>query len=178
MNPSWVDVGGPHPWEREAAVGEPEVGELLERPTTIVSVAEGVRYELPSGALDVDLGTPAGSIFTGLSHMTLPPDAAGYPPHCHSAEEEIFVVLEGNGRVLLGEEEHELRRGHVVSRPAGTRVAHSFRAGGEGLRYLAYSNRDPNDIAYYPRSNKINFRGVGVITRLERLDYRDGEPTD
>jgi uncharacterized cupin superfamily protein len=23
MHPSWVDVGGPHPWEREAAIGEP-----------------------------------------------------------------------------------------------------------------------------------------------------------
>jgi uncharacterized cupin superfamily protein len=64
-----------------------------------------------------------------------------------------------------------------VSRPASSRVAHAFRAGPEGLTMLAYGTRDPNDIAYYPRSNKINFRGVGLITRLERLDYWDGEGT-
>ena len=29
---------------------------------------------------------------------------------------------------------------------------------------------------YYPRSNKIYYRGVGLIARLEDLDYDDGEP--
>jgi uncharacterized cupin superfamily protein len=43
------------------------------------------------------------------------------------------------------------------------------------LIYLAYGTRDPNDIAYYPRSNKIFFRGVGLIARLDSLDY-DDEP--
>jgi hypothetical protein len=35
--------------------------------------------------------------------------------------------------------------------------------------------RDPGDVCYYPRSGKIAFRGVGVIARLESLDYWDGE---
>jgi uncharacterized cupin superfamily protein len=178
MNPSWVDVGGPHPWEREAAAGEPEVGEPSERPASVANVADGTRYEIRTGAVDLDLGTPAGSVATGISHMTLPPGQEGYPPHCHSAEEEIFVVLEGTGTVLLGEERHELRRGHVVARPPGTKVAHSFLAGDDGLTYLAYGTRVPGDVVLYPRSNKVAFRGVGVITRLERLDYWDGEPTD
>ena len=50
-----------------------------------------------------------------------------------------------------------------------------FRAGPEGLTYLAYGTRDPGDICYYPRSNKIAFRGVHLIARLEKLDYWDGE---
>ena len=29
--------------------------------------------------------------------------------------------------------------------------------------------------SYYPRSGKISFRGVGVIGRLEQVDYWDGE---
>jgi uncharacterized cupin superfamily protein len=176
MSPSWVDVGGPHPWEREAAAGEPEVGELLERPSNIVDVEGGDRYEIRGGGIDVDLGTAAGSVATGLSHMTLSPGGEGYPPHFHGAEEELFVILRGSGTLLLGDEEAAVRPGHVVSRPPGTRVAHSFRAGEEGLTYLAYSTRVPNDIVYYARSGKINFRGVGVIARLERLDYWDGEP--
>jgi len=73
-------------------------------------------------------------------------------------------------------ETHPVRQGSVVSRPAGTRVPHSFRAGPTGLTYLAYGTKNPNDICWYPRSNKVFFRGLGVIARLELLDYFDGEP--
>ena len=39
-----------------------------------------------------------------------------------------------------------------------------------------YGTRDPNDICFYPRSGKVFFRGIGLITRLgEPLDYWDGE---
>lgn len=38
--------------------------------------------------------------------------------------------------------------------------------------------RRPNDICYHPRSNKVYLRGIGVIGRVERLDYFDGEPDD
>jgi hypothetical protein len=30
-------------------------------------------------------------------------------------------------------------------------------------------------MCYYPRSNKISFRGLGVVAQVERLDYWDGE---
>jgi uncharacterized cupin superfamily protein len=181
MWPAFVEVvpiGDEHPFKREAAVGEPEVGELLERPPRIANVTEGIRHEIRPGAVDLDLGGSVGSERTGLSQVTLEPGRDGYPPHCHSAEEEIFVILEGSGTVFLGEEDAAVHAGHVVGRPPGTRVAHSFRAGDQGMRYLAYGTREPSDIAYYPRSNKIYFRGVGVMARLEKLDYWDGEPTD
>ena len=87
----------------------------------------------------------------------------------------MFVILDGDGVCMLGDDEHRVRPGHVVSRPASSRVAHAFRAGDGGLTMLAYGTRDPNDIVYYPRSNKVYFRGVGVMTRVERLDYWDGE---
>jgi uncharacterized cupin superfamily protein len=66
----------------------------------------------------------------------------------------------------------------VVARPPGTRIAHVLRAGDGGLTYLAYGTREPNDICYYPRSNKVFLRGVGIIARLESLAYSDGEPED
>jgi hypothetical protein len=43
---------------------------------------------------------------------------------------------------------------------------------------LVYGTRKPNDMAYYPRSNKIGWRGIGVIGRVEHLDYWDGEPRE
>jgi uncharacterized cupin superfamily protein len=68
-----------------------------------------------------------------------------------------------------------VRPGSTVVRRAGTTRAHAFRAGDDGLTLLAYGNRDPNDVVHYPRSGKISLRGVGVIGRLEQLDYWDGE---
>ena len=67
--------------------------------------------------------------------------------------------------------------GHVVSRPAGHRaLALPPRRARSRSTYLAYGTREPNDVCYYPRSNKIFFRGLGLIARLEPLDYSTASP--
>jgi hypothetical protein len=33
-------------------------------------------------------------------------------------------------------------------------------------------------VCWYPRSKKISWRGLGVIGRIEALEYADGEPDD
>ncbi|MDQ3995213.1 MAG: cupin domain-containing protein [Actinomycetota bacterium] len=185
MGPAFVEATpadfqqGEHPFVREAAAGEPEVGELLERPPSIVNVRDVEAETFGPGetvrSVAHDLGVAAGSIRTGLNQILVAPGKLNVPPHCHSAEEEFFVILEGEGVLLLGEEEHDVRRGSIVARPAGTRVAHAFRGGPGGLTLMSYGTREPNDIVYYPRSNKISWRGVGVIGRIERLEYWDGE---
>jgi uncharacterized cupin superfamily protein len=178
-----------HPWEREAAAGELELPPPSPRPDRIVNVADVEPHERHGATVareQRELGRTAGSARTGLNHVSVPPGMLNMPPHCHSAEEELFVVLEGSGslelapsprQVAYGAEksEHDVRRGSVVSRPAGTGIAHAFRAGSDGLTLLAYGTRDPNDIAYYPRSRKISWRGVGLIARIEHVDYWDGE---
>ena len=63
----------------------------------------------------------------------------------------------------------------MIARPPSSREAHALRAGDGGLTYLAYGTRVAGDICYYPRSNKVSFRGLGLIGRLEPLDYWDGE---
>ena len=187
LGPTWVLQGAPedHPYKREAAVGPPEVGELAARPSHIVNV-EDVERATRDGATVArtvrDLDRAAGSFATGLRLFDAAPGKLHAPPHCHTAEEEIFVVLEGDGTLELwpgrpvdGPEEHPVRRGSVVARPAGTGVAHAFRGGPGGLSLLAYGTRDPRDVAYYPRSGKVSLRGVGVVGRLDVLDYWDGE---
>ena len=182
LGPTWVVAGGEenHPWTREARAGEPAVGEpSSERPPTIVNVEDVDAVPFGPGetvsAVRRDLGRAAGSVRTGLKYLEVDPGKLGAPPHCQSAEEEIFVVLEGGGLLALDGDEISVRPGTVVARPAGTRVAHAFRAGEGGLAYLAYGTREPNDVTYYPRSRKIYWRGVGVIARVEQLDYWDGE---
>jgi len=181
LGSSWVASGqGGHPWDQEAEAGEPEVGEPAERPKNIVNVGDLEQERW------IDLADAAGSVKSGLNVVTAGPNKLPAPAHCHSAEEEIFVVLEGDGTLELvpsprardrgHEEEHvPIRAGHVVARPAGTQISHAFRGGESGMKVLMYGWRDTNDITYYPRSNKIGFRGVGLMTRLEPLDYWDGE---
>ena len=122
-----------------------------------------------------DLGRAAGSKLSGLQHVSVCAGRRSSVRHCHSREDEIFVVLEGSGTLLLGDERHAVRPGSVVSRPAGTGVAHSFEAGDDPLVLLAYGTRDPDDTCWYPDSRKISSRGLGVIYRVEPLDYWDGE---
>ncbi len=82
-------------------------------------------------------------------------------------------MLEGEGTLELwptpqrardgvAYEEQPIRAGHVDLAPRRRRgIAHGFRAGERGLTFLAYGTRNPNDVCYYPRSNKIYFRGLG-----------------
>jgi uncharacterized cupin superfamily protein len=174
-----VTDGFPTQFVREAAAGPPELpAEPSPRPPTIVNLAdvEPETVDRPRVARTRRyLSAAAGSVTTGLQHVTVAPGKLGAVQHCHSAEEEIFVVLDGEGALLLDDEETPVRPGHVIARPPATRVAHALRAGPDGLTYLAYGTREPNDVCWYPRSNKISWRGVGVIARVERLDYWDGE---
>ncbi len=176
---SWFETGaGKSPFEREAELGPPEVPDPVDRPSSIVNVDEAeakiTEREHHRGTWRA-LGKLAGAKRTGLNHISLEPGQMGAPPHCHASEEELFLVLDGSGTLLLGEEEHPVRARDIVARPAGTGVAHAFTAGESGLTFLAYGPWLPDEIVYYPRSNKIFFCGVGVITRVEKLDYWDQE---
>jgi uncharacterized cupin superfamily protein len=185
LGETWASVGGDedHPWKREVAAGPPEVGALASRPSNIVNVADVEALERDGATVGRRvrfLGREAGSRRTGIRHAEVFPGKLGNPPHCHSADDEIFVVLEGDGHLLLWEkdgiDEHEVRAGSVVSRPAGTGVAHSFRAGSGGMTLLMYGTRDPREVCFYPRSKKVYFIGLDLIVRLgEPVDYWDGE---
>jgi uncharacterized cupin superfamily protein len=163
----------------ESELGPPALpAEPAPRPPTIVNLedVEAVKVERTRIARTRrNLGMAAGSVKTGIQHVEVVPGKESAPAHCHSVEEEIFVILGGDGVVVLGDEETPVRPGHVIARPAGSGIAHVFRAGNSGLTYLAYGMRNPGDACYYPRSNKIAFRGLGLVARLERLDYWDGE---
>ena len=179
--PSWVDdsAAAGHPFEREGKAGELPLPEAVSpRPGWIVHRDDVPELEVERTGRSYRsrrLGVAVGARTSGLRHMTIAPGQSGYPRHCHSSEEELFVFLAGAGTARVGDEEVPVRAGNVLSRPSGTMLAHAFSAGPEGLEYLAYGQRANNDIVYYPDSKKISFAGVGVIGRIEPLDYWDGE---
>jgi uncharacterized cupin superfamily protein len=189
--PRWVALaGGDSPFAREAATGPPECpAPLPERPRNVVALADAPTVFGGAGRL---LGKGAGARTTGLNHVTLPPGGQGAAPHCHSEEEEIFVVLDGDGTLRLWPrgggsenpdrfgghslrshpqiEEHPLRTGDVVSRPAGTGIAHALRAGDRGITYLAYGTRAPGDMCFYPETGRVSLRGLGIALRSPEIE--------
>jgi uncharacterized cupin superfamily protein len=170
--------GTPIQHVREGALGPPELPDQPDpRPPTIVAI-DDVRADRTEhgrvARVRRNLGRAAGSRASGLQYVEVDAGKESTAQHCHSLEEEIFVILDGSGMLVLDDEETPVGPGNVVARPPGTGVSHMFRAE-TALTYLAYGTRNPGDVCYYPRSNKIAFRGVGVMARLERLEYWDGE---
>jgi len=178
----WVEGRDDDPWDVEAAVEPLEPGEPAPRPPNIVNVDE-VELESERNETWAYFTPDDMTKLAGLAWQKLAAGGRGCVPHCHSAEEEVFVILDGTATLELwprdGDvEETPLRGGHVVARPAGTRISHSFRGGPDGATMLVYGTRDPNDMCWYPRSRKISWRGLGVIGRIEQLEYFDGEPIE
>ncbi|MCW3041824.1 MAG: hypothetical protein JWM31_3729 [Solirubrobacterales bacterium] len=175
----WMPADGPNPFKREAALGPLELpadGPTSRRPDTVVAFAdvEEAHEVRPGFAItERNLAKAAGSVRSGLRHDVLAPGTLSCPPHWHTGEEELFVVLAGDGFAVLGEERLPIRPGSVLVRPPNSGVAHTLQAGEDGLTYLAYGTRDPNDICFYPRSNKANFGGITF--RLDVVDYWHGE---
>ena len=191
LGSTWVLEGAPedHPWAREAAAALPPGTALAERPSRIVNVDDVAATSTGDGRGDRE---QRGSRARRCSRI----GADGPLPLRRAAREadEPATRALGRGGDLRrprgqrdrlcctraaregGEiEEFPVRAGCTIARPAGTQRAHAIRAGADGLTLLAYGTRDPNDIVYYPRSGKISFRGVGVIGRIEQVDYWDGE---
>jgi uncharacterized cupin superfamily protein len=180
MGPHWLPDDAPNPFAREAAAGplelpDPEPG----RPphSAVLADTPAERTETPGYRETYRaLAAAAGSSLCGLNYCELEPGQQGCPQHVHSAEEECYVVLAGEGEALLGDETYPLRAGSVVWRPPASGVAHAVRAGAETMTYLVFGTRRPGEWVYYPRSKKVNLRGSGgAIFRVEPLAYLDGE---
>ena len=172
----WIPQHAPHPFQAEPPVER--LPPIAPRPSTIVAlhdVQPTLQDRGPVHRTRRDLARAAGSSLSGLQHVTVAPGRRSSVRHCHAREHEIFVVLQGDATLLLGDERHAVRPGSIVTRPPATGVAHAFEAGDDGVVLLAYGTRDHDDICWYPDSHKISFRGLRVIGRLEPLDYWDGE---
>jgi uncharacterized cupin superfamily protein len=121
----------------------------------------------------------------GYNLTVLPPGKAQCPFHNHHGEEEMFLILEGEGELRFGSERYPIRRHDVIACPAGgPEVAHQIiNTGRVPLRYLAVSNVVQIETCEYPDSNKIMIgagrrgeRGLWKMFRAENtVDYYDRE---
>lgn len=143
-------------------------------------------------AITTRVGGAIGADKLGMQYMVVPPGKTGYPRHNHHNNEELFVILEGEGRYTKGTETWPVKAGDAIAAPAGDiTTAHQLtNTGHEDLKYLAISTRNDPDVIEYPDSNKFmvaasippgggmmgaDFKIVGRDRPM--LDYWDGEDT-
>jgi uncharacterized cupin superfamily protein len=179
----WVEGRDDDPWEIEAAGPPLAYGDPAPRPANILNVDEVEHESWRDGIDTAPLATTERSQLAGLHWERIAAGRRGTYPHCHSAEEEIFVMLSGSATLELWQrdgsvEETPLRAGSLVARPPGTGIAHSFVAGPDGVEMLIYGTREPNDMAWLPRSRTVQFGGLGIAGHLEPVDRHWGEPIE
>ncbi|MEO8223839.1 MAG: cupin domain-containing protein [Gammaproteobacteria bacterium] len=121
----------------------------------------------------------------GASIDTLAPGKRGCPYHLHHAQEEMFVVLEGEGTLRVAGEMLPLRAGDVVFIPPGPDYPHQIiNSSAAPLKYLSISTQESPEICEYPDSGKFlaeartgSGRTFDVIhTASDSVDYWQGEP--
>lgn len=102
----------------------------------------------------------------GVSLWLLPAGQTAYPYHFHLTEEEVLVLLEGDLALRTPDGWERVRRGDVLSFPAGADGAHQIVNDTEqDARFLAVSTHGQPDVVLYPDEGKL-----GAAERRPRGD--------
>ena len=122
----------------------------------------------------------------GASIDVLAPGKRGCPYHFHYAQEEMFIVLEGEGTLRVAGEHLAIAAGDVVFIPPGPAYPHQIiNTSDAPLKYLSISTKDSPEVVEYPDSGKYLASatkegdpfGFARMHRAETdLEYWDGEP--
>ncbi len=148
---------------------------------------EPFRHGQAYASQDAGLAGPLGLTRLGASYSEVPPGQSGCPFHVHHVEDEMFVILEGQGRYRFGDRSYEVRAGDVLGAPCGgPEFAHKLTNTGPGpLKYLSISTLAETEVCEYPDSGKFGVfsrRQAAVGERLRFLgrledgrDYWEGE---
>ena len=144
-------------------------------------VEENGRFTSRRGSI----GRRIGARQLGYNLTVLPPGKVQCPFHSHRAEEEMFLILEGEGELRFGDRRYPLRRHDVIACPTGgPEVAHQIvNTGQVDLRYLALSTLAEVEVCEYPDSDKVLLvtgkpgePGLRKMIRAEAtVDYYDRE---
>ncbi len=122
----------------------------------------------------------------GASVDIVPPGKITCPYHFHYAQEEMFIILEGEGTLRVAGEMLPVRAGDVIDIPPGPEYPHQLiNTSNAPMKYLSISTQEYPEVCEYPDSNKyMAFTPVagpllqkGRMHRADTdLDYWDGEP--
>ncbi len=164
---------------------------MSQRSTPIVTLADLQLVPFEQGSLykgaDASFSAQLGLKALGVRYNEVAPGKASTPFHNHHVEEELFVILEGEGTYRFGAERYAFKAGDVLGAPNGGQdTAHQIlNTGSVTLKYLSMANNADTEVCEYPDSGKFQVSSRSSATRRLRhcgregqnhLDYWDGEP--
>lgn len=124
----------------------------------------------------------------GYNLTELPPGKAQCPFHSHRAEEEMFLILKGEGELRYGAERYAIRKHDVIACPTGDAgTAHQIiNTGNSTMRYLSLSTMSTLEVCEYPDSNKTGvYADAATASGLRKMflsettvDYYDRETVE
>jgi len=121
----------------------------------------------------------------GYNLSIVPPGKRANPFHNHRINEEMFLILAGEGILRFGSQEYPVRKHDVIACPPGARdVAHQLRNTGDtDLEFLALSTKEGHEICEFPDVNqvKVSVGDYGSIELRHTFDVDravEGGPPD
>ena len=120
----------------------------------------------------------------GVSMDIVPPGKQSCPYHFHHAQEELFIVLEGEGTLRVAGERLPIKAGDVITIPPGPEHPHHIlNTSNAPLKYLSISTKEYPEVCEYPDSGKVlamsSVDGRSTLRSMhhkaDAVDYWDGE---
>jgi mannose-6-phosphate isomerase-like protein (cupin superfamily) len=103
--------------------------------------------------------SPIQATHFSMGWVTLEPRGGQVPWH-NQAQEEIYLVVEGEGEMCLGEERREIRSGQAVYIPPG--VFHQLTNTGETPMIMIYCYGPAGDVAHWRQELEGTLPRAGV----------------
>ena len=122
-----------------------------------------------------DVGTWGGGHPFDVEYFRLPPGAANFPFHAHSAQWELYIFVKGHGSVRGAETTTVVEEGQsIIFKPGET---HQILNTSEGeLSYLVVADHSLADVIAYPDTGKWGIKPQGKFFTLTETSYY--EPGD
>ncbi len=115
-----------------------------------------------------DVGRTVGSKTIGLTIQTMGPGSFSSRRHKHVFQEEILIVMSGEGTLHHGDQRIPMSAGDCVCYLPEDAEAHCFENTGKtDLVVWAFGNRFPHEIALYPDQGVAFVEGLGADVPLD-----------
>lgn len=143
------------------------------------------------GARRALIGKRLGARKLGYNVTRILPGKRAYPRHNHRVNEEMFMIVDGEGELRVGDATWPVRKGDIIAcPPGGPEAAHQLvnTSTDRELAVFSLSTMELTDVIEYPDSAKVGYGVVsvqpdgkrellrGMVRRDEAaVDYWEGE---
>lgn len=111
----------------------------------------------------------------------IPHQKANYPLHYHTANTEVFYIIQGKGTLITEGGKKEIKQGDFIVCPHSEKSAHKIinTSESEILKYIDFDTTNSPDVIHYPDSGKVGIvvhnKSADFFRIKEKVDYYNGE---